>query len=439
MERLIGHALMYGSMAQIDRPHLIERYNHALEAFGIPKTERTSLRLDATGFSPEVAQDLENEQYLDPRGVNRRFIIVTPEQAQVPVVNINFSATIDFMRAFYRHNAEAVKILTLKDVIYGEIENSTYKIDDIDDILAIKRVNFQLNTHGKLLEKSQRLTDLVERFRNEEESWKDSELLNSILELAKECGDTRYNQIVPRQLRFSANSFWTRHFGGVYVFHDKDDRAVVIGNLARQKQDESKRDGDRFIPMKNRRTVFNFLRKTKRIEPINLKWLWRSGMLETRLDLFIKDQIAKREPERPLAYLGETDIKNWLHDNIGSLRKQPEFRLYSELRSAALNRDEDDDDDDDDDLDFDPELVLMAVRGNPNHPDCDLVNRFLAEYVPFDFFTRFIVNKPAFYLDYGAMSENQKEHAIEVITSKFFPDRDRVWDDYFSNWSLKHA
>ncbi|MEM8646606.1 MAG: DUF6638 family protein, partial [Pseudomonadota bacterium] len=105
MERLIGHALMYGSMAQIDHPHLIERYNHALEAFGIPKTERTSLRLDATGFSPEVAEDLQNEQYLDPRGVNRRFIIVTPEQAQVPVVNINFSATIDFMRNFYRHNS----------------------------------------------------------------------------------------------------------------------------------------------------------------------------------------------------------------------------------------------------------------------------------------------------------------------------------------------
>ena len=438
MERLIGHALMYGSMAQIDQPHLIERYNHALEAFGIPKTKRSTLRLDATGFSPEVAEDLNNEQYLDPRGVNRRFIIVTPEQAQVPVVNINFSATIDFMRAFYRHNAEAVKILTLKDVIYGEIENSTYKIDDIDDILAIKRVNFQLNTHGKLLEKSQKLTDLMERFRSEEDSWKDNDLLHTILELAKECGDTRYNQIVPRQLRFAANSFWTKHFGGVYVFHDKDDKAVVIGNLARQKQDQSKRDGDRFIPMKNRRTVFNFLRKTKRIEPINLKWLARSGMLQSRLDLFIRDQIAAREPERPLAYLTDTDVKNWLHDNIGSLRKQPEFRLYSELRSAALNRDDDDDDDDedDDDLKFDPELELMAVRGNPQHPDCDLVNRFLAEYVPFDFLTRFIVNKPAFYVDYAGMSEVQKEHAIEVITSKFFPDRDRVWDDFFSNWSL---
>ena len=437
MERLIGHALMYGSMAQVDQPHLIERYNHALEAFGIPKTKRTSLRLDATGFSPEVAEDLQNEQYLDPRGVNRRFIIVTPEQAQVPVVNINFSATIDFMRNFYRHNSEAVKILTLKDVIYGEIENSTYKIDDIDDILAIKRVKFQLNTHGKLLEKSERLTELMTRFRTEEDSWKDNALIHSILELAKECGDTRYNQIVPRHLSFAANSFWTKHFGGVYVFHDKDDKAVVIGNLARQKQDQSQREGDRFIPMKNRRTVFNFLRKTKRIEPINLNWLKRSGMLETRLDLFIRDQIARREPERPLAYLSSTDIKNWLHDNIGALRKQPEFRLYSELRSMSLNRDDDDDDDDDDDeFDFEPELELMAVRGNPNHPDCDLVNRFLAEYVPFDFLTRFIVNKPAFYLDYGAMSEQQKEHAIEVITSKFFPDRDRMWDNFFSRWSL---
>lgn len=435
MERLIGHSLMYGSMAEIDQPHLIERYNHALAAFGLPKTERKAFRVDATGFSPEVAEEFKNEQYLDPRGVNRRFIIVSPEQAQVPVVNINFSATTDFMRAFYRHNAEAVKILTLKDVIYGEIENSTYQVNDINDILSIKRVNFQLNTHNKLLEKSQELTALMDRFRVEEDSWKNNKLIQSILDLAKECGDTRYNQIVPRHLTFSANSFWTRHFGGVYVFHDRNDRAVVIGNLDQKRKDENKREGDRFIPLNNRRTVLNFLRKTERIEPINLNWLARSGILELRFDLFIRGLIAKREPERPIAYLSKTDVKNWLHDNIGSLRKQPEFRLFSELHAQTLNRD----DDDDDDFDLAPELELMVVRGNPRHPDCDLVNRFLAEYVPFDFYTRFIVNKHVFYLDYEAMSEAQREHAIEVITSKFFPDRDKVWDDLFSNWRLKDA
>ena len=33
------------------------------------------------------------------------------------------------MRKFYERNAEAIKILTLKDVIYGEIENSTYSVE----------------------------------------------------------------------------------------------------------------------------------------------------------------------------------------------------------------------------------------------------------------------------------------------------------------------
>ena len=56
-----------------------------------PRTERTSFSIDATGFSPEIASDLDDVQYLDPHGVNRRFVIITPEQAEQPVVNINFS------------------------------------------------------------------------------------------------------------------------------------------------------------------------------------------------------------------------------------------------------------------------------------------------------------------------------------------------------------
>ena len=72
-------------MAHIDQPHLVERYNHALEAFGLPKTKRSTFRVDATGFSPEIAEEFKDEQYLDPLGVNRRFIIVTPEQALQPV------------------------------------------------------------------------------------------------------------------------------------------------------------------------------------------------------------------------------------------------------------------------------------------------------------------------------------------------------------------
>ena len=433
MERLIDNALIYGSMAQVDQPHLVERYNHALEALGIAKTKRTSFSVDATGFSPEIADDLNDVQYLDPLGVNRRFIIVVPEQAQQPVVNINFSSTIDFMRRFYKHNAEAIKILTLKDVIYGEIENSTYQVNDIDDVLAIKRVRFRIHTHNQLLEKANRLTKLVNQFKDEEDSWKDNALLNSILGLARECGDTRHNQIAPRKLSFAANSFWTRHFGGIYVFHEDDSEAVVIGSVTQKKLGNGKRKQDRYIPLNNYRKVPDYLTETDRIEPLNLKWLDGSGLLDLRFDLYVRDQIAQQEPERHIASMTEIEVKNWVHENLSVLQGQSSFEMLSGLRNAALHRT------DGQGLNLSAQMQLMASRANPDHPDYLLVNRFLSEYVPFDFLVRFIVNKHAFYQDYESWADNKKDQAVKVITSEFFPNKQAVWESFFENWRIKNA
>ncbi len=46
-----------------------------------------------TGFSPEIAEELGDRDYLDPLRVNRRFIILTPEQENLPVVHTSFFPT----------------------------------------------------------------------------------------------------------------------------------------------------------------------------------------------------------------------------------------------------------------------------------------------------------------------------------------------------------
>ena len=44
MKRLLDNELIYGRLLAVDEPHLIERYNKALDAFGLPATKarRTS-------------------------------------------------------------------------------------------------------------------------------------------------------------------------------------------------------------------------------------------------------------------------------------------------------------------------------------------------------------------------------------------------------------
>ena len=58
MERLIRNQMLYGGLLPISQPHQVERYNTALEAFGLPRTKLKEFSIDAVGFSPEVAIDI---------------------------------------------------------------------------------------------------------------------------------------------------------------------------------------------------------------------------------------------------------------------------------------------------------------------------------------------------------------------------------------------
>lgn len=434
MERLIENALMYGSMVQIDQPHLVDRYNHALSAFGLTNTKRTAFSVDAMGFSPEIAEDLKNDQYLDPLGINRRFIIVSPEQADMPVVNISFSSTPDLVRAFYVKNSEAIRNLTLKDVVYGEIEDASYRADDLDDVLSIKRVKFKLHTHDGLLEKSQRLTRSIENFETVPDAWQDDQLQGEIVELAQACGDIRYNQIAPEHTQFDAKSFWTLHFDGIYVFHDEDDQVMVIGDLKQLQVNEARRPQDRFISMTDHEAVLDYLAETGRVEPLNLEWFGQSGIMDIRFGIFCRLQMSLQDPELELSAITDVEIGNWVHKNLSQLKKSKAFRQLHELHRVVLNGTAKPDT-----AGFDAEMTLMSVRANPDHDDWLLVNRFLTEFVPYDFLTRFIVNKQAFYRDYETFSDAHREYAVRLITAVYFPDKQELWSALFEEWRLSDA
>ena len=49
---LRDNELIYGRLLTVDEPHLIERYNKALVAFGLKPTKLKSFQIDRTGFSP---------------------------------------------------------------------------------------------------------------------------------------------------------------------------------------------------------------------------------------------------------------------------------------------------------------------------------------------------------------------------------------------------
>lgn len=426
MERLIDNDLMYGGLMPVTQPHLVARYNAAMAALGLAQTELKSFSVDATGYSPEIAKEFDDDHYLDPHGVNRRFIILSPDQGQLPVTNINFSYTTDLVHEFFSANEEALKVLTLKDVVYGEIDNSTYRIDDLEDILSIKRVEFIVKTADKLLDKAKLLNTLIARFHAEHDAWRNNDLLNEILELARACGDPRNTAAVPRKTKFEQRSFWTRHFGGIYVFHDEsDDGAVVIGQKDKPKFALGQPGLKRYMPVSAYEDIYTYLYVTDRVELWNAAWLDRSDILNLRITQYVFAAIARANPDKELTDLDETWVKRWVRDNFDTLSEDGAFPFLTRMRKNAFNGSQ---------INLDevrPDLRFLTMRANPDHPDHWVVNRLLSEYVPFDFLTRFIVNKEAFYQDYEGFEAKFRDYVVHAVTSTYFPQRREFLDRMF--------
>ena len=420
MERLIEAKLLHGGLMRVQEPHLIGRYNAALTAFGLPTTERASFSIDATGYSPEIAADLEDEDYLDTHAVNRRFIILNPDQQNLPIVHVHFSSIIDHMAAFFRDNAKALHMLTLKDVVFGEIEDGTSRVDGIEDVLAIREVEFRVRTGDNLITSARELEALVTRFRAEHDSWQNDDLIADMLGHARKCGDIRRLDMVPRQTHFSQGSFWTKHLGGIYVFHethddddddDDNDGATVLGWTKRPKFARETDAIARYIALSSVGSVYRFLTAAHCVETVSVDWLRGTRLLEKRIDYLVRAAIARSDPEIDLVAMRRPAVNTWIHANLDALAEDSLFPALTELRRAVMSQ---------------KKIAISRVpgalkftflRAHPDHPDREVINRLISEYVPFDFVTRYAVNREAFYRDYETYPENLKQFVIHTLTS----------------------
>jgi hypothetical protein len=103
--------IIYRELLVIGSKTLIERYNKALEKLTGKRTSLNLFHIDRSGYSPEIALEFEDNDYLDTFGINKKFIIVSLAQKDLPVIRSHFSSTGEFLKEFIDDNHEC--ILTL--------------------------------------------------------------------------------------------------------------------------------------------------------------------------------------------------------------------------------------------------------------------------------------------------------------------------------------
>lgn len=408
--------LIYGRLLTIDEPHLIQRYNKALAAFGKKPTKLESFEIDRTGFSPQVAEECGDYDYLDPNEVNRRFIILTPSQIDLPVVHTAFSNTSQLMFEFMTRNQRAIDALTIKDVIYGEIEDFVPKVNDIEDLLSINQVEFKVLSAEDVLGKAAELGKLVDRLKQEPDAWRDNAMLTRMVELAKVCGDIRENALVPDQVIFRHNAYWTSHFGGLYVFVDPD-MTTVIGDPAAPGFRRSRPWQVSYLSIKDADKVFKFLATTGRIELPRASWIEASGYLEHRAEMVVRALIRDAEPDRNLTDVDKVWLQAWIQNHADLITRDGNFPFLNAAKReiAQLGQLRIDD--------VSPQQRFLVIRAKPDHPDAWLTNRLISDFVPTDFVSRYIFNKDGFYKDYEGFSDAWRSHVVDVLKTTYLKDK----------------
>ncbi|HGG05684.1 MAG TPA: hypothetical protein ENK28_09525 [Aliiroseovarius sp.] len=411
MKRLIKRGLMFGNMILVDSPALIRRYNRALKGLTGLETKLDEFHIDISGFSPEIGDELGDDLYLNPNGCNRFFIILTTDQEKAPLLNAKFSTSRGILRQFMRDNEAKLFALTARDAVAGELMNSVFDVSKPAKLFDIRKIVVEADTTQSHVKNAAELADKIDRFQSEPDGWFDDVLIAEMIGLAKRTGDVTRNPILLDKPTYSQDNFYTSHFGGLYIFRDVDQPAVVamkgIKGLGK-------------LPIANKfgadepNGIATFLELNELVEPvIKARGVNGARILREKMDFILVDAAAtagidlgdmtardlrhvaqKMGPDLPPAFTGLAALVRWAENGGKWPRITSEHPAY-----------------------------YYTLRAQPGHPDRDLINQMLSELAPLDFRQLFICHKEAFYAAYATWPDEKREYVAEFLDRDYMANK----------------
>jgi len=198
---------------------LVERYNKCLKTLGFTETKLKSFYIDGVGWSPEVAEEKKNTQYLNHGDANPHGIIISPLQKGKPVYLPFHSFDREMMQHVFRTHGQKINDITRDSAICIDFDQNIDVFYEPLDVLKYDNVNitFRLIDNLEQIQKTQ--LQLVDKFKAGN-NFIDEGIHQQLLDSAKTYGDLRDRDLSLHSLNFSTDSFFTRAFKGVYLLRD---------------------------------------------------------------------------------------------------------------------------------------------------------------------------------------------------------------------------
>ena len=410
MMRLVKAGLMFGNLYEVSSPAMVERYNRALDYLIGKRTALTEFHVDIAGFSPEVADELEDQFYLNPHGANQMFILLSTDQKTAPLLGSQFSTSRSILQRYLEENEEQLFGLTAREAVAGELLNSVFKIDEPADLLDINQIEVTADTTQSHVAEAQTLTTQIDRFLTEDDAWWDDVLIAEMIELAKRTGNIQRNPVMLHSKVYEQGNYFTTHLGGVYVFRDAATPTVIARKTI---------DGldalniKQVLTLDDREAISNWLYKEGLTELIVQRPNQESALIiRQKMDFIIASVAAEqghdldgqsrqnmRQLERryandlPEEFIGLMEVWRWASMGGRVPKIGPDHPAY-----------------------------FYALRGS-RHADRDLVNMLLTDLSRLDFRQLFICHKPLFYEAYRGWSDSKKDFVVRFLEEEYAMDK----------------
>lgn len=410
MHRLIATGLMFGNLVRVDSPTLVARYNRALLALTGKQTTLDSFHIDISGYSPEVGEALGDDLYLNPRGLNRQFILLSTDQARAPLLNATFSTSRTILRQFIADNHAALFTLTARDAVAGELVNSVHAANTPARLFDIRRITIEADTTSGTIAAAARLGAMIDQFTTRPDGWHDDVLIAQMIDLARDTGDVARNPVRLDHMSYDTPDFWTSHFGGLYVFRSLTDPATIaMGDVAPL--------GDlpigQVIGGDDHDAIARFLRRNDLVEPVaQSKSRQTADILRAKMDFLVAHTAALAGAA--LSDVTGRDLRHLARRHADSL--PPAWHTLAALLRWA-----------EDGAPW-PRITsgdpgyFQTLRARPG-AHADLANMLLAELSPLDARQLFICHKTAFYATYATWPDAMRAFVAAALAQDYLPDK----------------
>lgn len=229
MKKLAQAGLFGGGLTTVSGP-LVARYNDCLAMLGIKAVTLDRFQIDGLGWSPEVAEFLGDEYYLNLGDANSYGIIVSPEQFDQPIYRPFHSFDRDLMYAVFTAYQREIKDITKDSAICLHIDQQLDTYYESFDLLKFHKVTVHFKISGDLDKNKAQQMALIEEY-NTGNNFFHRDVHKKLLDSALAYGDLRDRKVKLEPISVEVNSFYTRAYGGVFVLRDFIKEIMVFESM----------------------------------------------------------------------------------------------------------------------------------------------------------------------------------------------------------------